>query len=42
MSVEITLAIIKCEAYHTITTGLDPSRHLPAPNGLLAAKLMVP
>jgi len=41
MSLEKTLAIVKCEAYHTIAAGLDSSRHLPAPNSLLAAKLMV-
>jgi hypothetical protein len=41
MSLEKTLAIVKHEAYYTIAAGLDSSRHLPAPNGLLAAKLMV-
>ncbi|KAK0719425.1 hypothetical protein B0H67DRAFT_660956 [Lasiosphaeris hirsuta] len=41
MSLETTLAIVKYEAYYTITAGLDSSRHLSAPSSLLAAKLMV-
>jgi hypothetical protein len=41
MSLEKTLATVKCDAYHIISVALDACRDLTAPNRLLAAKLMV-